>query len=285
MRDWILVLLDPSPIGKGTQDPSKGIESPPRFEAPPSEPEQQSEAESEAEQEPAKSATNGAASPPAATEAKSTRKRALRSASPTKSLPPTAQSTPGRKIATPRRAKRGRPTTSSLLASTTEENDASAEPEPESTNTDTIKVDIETTTEPNADGEEQTSTHVTVETPANHPDLDLPADARAYLDQAKRALSEANKLTASRATGRKRKAREMEIEDAALQTLLGDADGDGDAETEGAAHAAVARIVGADEQDVDVRPVKRLRQTEMELRKERIKARALTGVAASLAIG
>lgn len=271
MRAWIVALLDPEPIAKGTHDPAKRISTPPRFVMKES-----------------LSVANGASFPPPA-ESASIRRRTLRSASPSKAPP-------GRKMATPRKTRRARGTgaTSSLstaLESAEESSqvpEASAEPEsingdalltpaPETpvlstrqqkTEEEVITVDIESTTEPALDGgEPTTTTHVTVETPANHPDLKLPADAQAYLDQAKAAIREANKLTAGRAAGKKRKAMEM------LQDELEEVE------------ASVSDVGAPADEVVDQPSAKRVRLTEMQLRKEKIKRRATLGIAASLAIG
>jgi len=290
MRDWIIVLLDPQTMPQGHHDPNKVIKSPPHFEIPSNEPEPMEEAEPEAEpaavpeeepeveqepeQKPTKATRNGLGTPPLL-ESKESRKRSLRSASPSK-VPTT---TPGRKIATPKRTKRGRPTAASLLEPTAEEEDTgsvrarrsrstiepSASVEPEAME-DTIRVsNVSTSMTTNGDETESLPHH-------NHPALD---DTQAYLDQAHRAIQEANKLTASRAAlgGRKRKMREVEAEDAAISALIGESDSPA---------AALAESAG---EELAIRPAKKVRQTEIELRKEKIKARALTGVAASLAIG
>lgn len=135
---------------------------------------------------------------------------------------------------------------------------------------DVVRVDIKTTSEEALDGGEPTiTTHVSVETPSRHPDLKVPTDPQAYLDQAKAAIAEANRLTAGRAAGKKRKAMEMFEDDEEFDEEI----------------AAVNGLPAAQQMELVERPAKRLRQTETELRKEKIKRRALTGIIASMAIG
>lgn len=276
MRPWIEALLDPEPIAKGTHDPNKRIATPPRFLLP----------------------TSEATTLPPPTEAVTSRRRTLRSSSPAKAPP-----TPSRKIATPRRTRRAKPAASGTLAPTAESAEESsvapeASVEPESVKfdsiiaeaaakadveaeadeevaeiaspADTVKVDIETTTMPAVNGgEPSVTTHVTVETPANHPDLAQPHDAQEYLDHAKAAIAEAHKMTAGRAAGKKRKALEAFVDEEEPFPAL---------DVQGST-AAVAPVELAE------RPAKRQRVAEIELRKEKIKKRATVGIAASLAMG
>lgn len=286
MRTWIEALLDPAPIPKGTHDPNKRIATPPRFVMP-------------------RPTSDEISLPPP--EPMSTRKRSLRSASPQKAPP-----TPTRKIATPRRTRRARGTVgSSSLATAVESAEESSQApevsvEPESINGDAIsaprfvtntepervpastleevveteeegdgsvKVDIRTTTEEGVNGSEPiTTTHVTVETPANHPDLKVPTDPQAYLDQAKAAIAEANRLTAGRAAGKKRKAMEMFEDESDEEILTVNEHGE-------------QMIVQRPATEVAEQPAKRLRLTENELRKEKIKKRATLGIAASMIVG
>lgn len=280
MRTWIEALLDPEPIAKGTHDPNKKIATPPRFLIPTSE------------------ATN--LPPPTET---TSRRRTLRSASPAKAPP-----TPSRKIATPRRTRRAKPAAASALAPTAESVEESAAPEtsvePESAkfdsiiasseaaakadaeaaleeeipvsvsvrSDDTVKVDIETTTVPGADGGSPTeSVRAVVNVPASHPDLAQPSDPQAYLDMAKESIVAAHKLTASRTPGKKRKALEAFEDDESVSEFP-------EFDTVGSS-AAVAPI------EVDERPAKRQRITEIELRKEKIKKRATLGILTTMAMG
>ncbi|KAK6006317.1 hypothetical protein QM012_006727 [Aureobasidium pullulans] len=281
MRTWIEALLDPEPIAKGTHDPNKKIATPPRFLIPTSE------------------ATN--LPPPSET---TSRRRTLRSASPAKAPP-----TPSRKIATPRRTRRAKPAASSVLAPTAESAEESAAPEtsvePESAkfdsiiasseaaakadaeaaledeipvsvsvrSDDTVKVDIETTTVPGVNGGSPTeSLRAVVNVPASHPDLAQPSDPQAYLDMAKESIVAAHKLTASRTPGKKRKALEAFEDDDDAVSEFPEFDAVGSS-------AAVAPI------EVDERPAKRQRITEIELRKEKIKKRATLGILTTMAMG
>jgi hypothetical protein len=280
MRTWIEALLDPEPIAKGTHDPNKKIATPPRFVLP----------------------TSEATTLPPPTETTS-RRRTLRSASPAKAPP-----TPSRKIATPRRTRRAKPAASSALAPTAESAEEAAaletSIEPESAkfdsiiasseaaakadaeaaledeipvsvsvrSDDTVKIDIETTTVPGVNGSSPTeSVRAIVNVPASHPDLAQPSDPQAYLDMAKESIVAAHKLTASRTPGKKRKALEAFEDDESVTEFP-------EFDTVGSS-AAVAPI------EVDERPAKRQRITEIELRKEKIKKRATLGILTTMAMG
>jgi hypothetical protein len=102
--------------------------------------------------------------------------------------------------------------------------------------------------------EEIESTRVNIEMPAGLPELQLPNDAQAMLAQARAMVKEAEKIngaSSSSAKG-KRKAEEM-IED--------------------------------DEEELELLAPKRVKAVQTELRKEKIKRRAITGIAAGLAFG
>lgn len=120
---------------------------------------------------------------------------------------------------------------------------------------ETVKVEVESTTSPAVAGnEELENTKVNVEVPANHPDLPLPENTEDMLKEARRMVSEAAKIGGPSTSKGKRKADEI-------------VDDDEKAAVEGPSAP------------------KKARKAEVELRKERIKRRALTGIAASLAIG
>lgn len=164
---------------------------------------------------------------------------AARSESPTKK-------TPGRKIATPRKPRKGR--------------GKSAEPDTavngEVEKQETVKVEVETQRLPSPDGDEEIErTKVNVEMPASHPDLELPDNAEEMLEKAREMVAEANSVGGARPKSPKGKRKAADALDAE--------DGEGSAQP----------------------VVKRAKKAELEIRKERIKRRALTGIVASLAIG
>ncbi|KAK5732652.1 hypothetical protein LTR17_010333 [Elasticomyces elasticus] len=178
--------------------------------------------------------------------------RSRRSASVLSTEPEVEAKTPSRPKATPRKTTRkGR----SALSQVAE--DESSEPVNGSLQSDapqdTVKLEITQTIRETPSGEEEIeSTKLNYEVPANNPDLPIPSDPQEMLKQARRMVQEANELAGAPPAGKgKRKAEEM---------------------------------VGDDDEEPPAYP-KRARILEVELRKERIARRALTGIAASLILG
>lgn len=195
MKAWIVALLDPEPIEKGTKDKgSHEISTPPKFVV----------------------ADKASLFPP---QASNMRTRSLRSASPTKASP--------RKIASPRKpratrkaAKEAREATPSALREVEAETPAQSEFGGESVNGDnkaaapeTVRVEVDETTQ--KQGEiETTTTAVKVDVPAEHPQMPLPEDPQQMIAEARKMVEAANKAEgASSSSLLKRKADDAELED------------------------------------------------------------------------
>lgn len=175
------------------------------------------------------------------------RKRELRSASPGK-----AAST--RKIATPRKRRTTKaPKTEEETPSSSLQNGVSAssvEPTPsvasDGAKDDTIRVEIAETQE-DVNGVETTHTNVKIVMPASNPDLELPNTSEGLIEKAHEIAVTARKLQADKGKSLKRKADDLD-EDVG----------------EGSSSA--------------LQEAKRPRVMEEQLKKERVKARALTGI-------
>ncbi|EMC91961.1 hypothetical protein BAUCODRAFT_79464 [Baudoinia panamericana UAMH 10762] len=161
--------------------------------------------------------------------------------------------TPSRPKATPRKPRGGKGGRGTLSKVDEDEiapvNGADAAESKESVR-ETVKVQVETTVDPEDDEVEHTK--VNVELPIGHPDMPLPDDPLEMVEQARRIVEDAQKLNGVSTGKGKRKAAEM---------------------------------TDADDESERPLPPKRARMIEIELRKERIARRALTGIAGLLAIG
>ena len=198
MRPWLVALLDPEPIEKGTKNKDKGeISAPPKFDV---------------------GDITKMFAPPAA----SKRTRELRSTSPSKSTP--------RKIATPRKPRRAAKSTSvdldnSSVKSTpsaqrklengvsSSETGAPSSTAPKSQPEDVVRIEVDETVEKENDTE---TTHVAikVQMPTNHPDLPLPETTEEMIAKAKEMVEEAHRLEENRMrSSSKRKADEVELEE------------------------------------------------------------------------
>lgn len=123
-----------------------------------------------------------------------------------------------------------------------------------------VRVNVDTEVEVNGDVE-TTHTHVEIEMPAGSPELPLPEDTAAMIEKAKEMVEAAVKAQNGDVvtTSKKNKRKAEEIEEAEEEK-------DGDA--------------------AEPAPAKKAKTTATtELRKERIKTRALLGISATLAIG
>jgi len=246
MRPWIVALLDPEPIEKGTKDKDKGdIATPPKFLVP----------------------NRGDLLPSGVGGSMRRSTRDLRSASPSKSA------TPARKMASPRkpRGTRGRATKAEEAASEaassalqnaisngitdTEETPAPEVGGSEALNGDVVRVEVDEDVEQNGDIE-ITHTTVRVEMPANAPELPLPESTEEMIAKAREMVEEANRLEDTRTSNvkaLKRKADEIEEDE--------------------------------DESAYEVVRAKRVKQLEVTVKKERVRTRALFGIVAAAAVG
>jgi len=180
------------------------------------------------------------------------RKRDLRSSSPGKA-------TPSRKIASPRkrRTKAQKATDDAAALENGTAASASVEPTPsvasEAPADDSVTVKVDETTEV-VDDVETIHTTVKVKMPASHPELPLPDTAEGIIEQAQEMVEQARKLEDTKAKKTKRKADEIEDAEEGLSELS--------------------------------QPAKKAKvELEAQLKRERVKGRAMIGIATALAIG
>ncbi|KAI4209880.1 MAG: hypothetical protein LQ351_007234 [Letrouitia transgressa] len=134
---------------------------------------------------------------------------------------------------------------------------AASIPETKPVDGEKVKVEVDTAVQVNGDTE-TTTTSVKVEMPAGSPELPLPEDPEKMVKQAREMVEEANKLEGEPSkSSKKRKAQVLE---------------EGEEESD-------------KEADRQLQPAKKARLAERELKRERVRNRALIGVAATVAIG
>ena len=126
----------------------------------------------------------------------------------------------------------------------------------ESVDGEKVVVEVESAVEVNGNTE-TTTTNVKVEMPGGSADLPLPESAEQMIETAKEMVEEARKLDGEASSRSKASKRKADVLD--------------DSEDE--------------EGDAQLQPAKRARVLERELKKERVRKRALIGVAATLAVG
>ena len=118
-----------------------------------------------------------------------------------------------------------------------------------------MRVEVDTAVEVNGDTE-TTHTNVKVEMPAGSPDMPLPESTEEMIAKAKEMVAEARKLEGEVARGSKRKAEVLDEDDEEDE-----------------------------EKDAVLMPARKARVLERELKVQRVRNRAMIGVAATLAIG
>lgn len=134
--------------------------------------------------------------------------------------------------------------------------DAASVADSEPTSDSRVKVDVESTVEKKGEVE-TTTTNVKIEMPKHSSELPLPESPEEMIEKAKQMVKEAQKLDGNmEPSSRKRKAEELEEDE--------NTDEEGDS---------------------DLQPAKRARLLEQQVKKEKVRNRALVGVAATMVIG
>ena len=172
-----------------------------------------------------------------------------KSASPVKSIGKKPRETKKQKEANAAAAKEA---SASLQATLNDAVSATSSTQP---NGEVVKVDVESIVEAKGDTE-ITTTNVKIEMPSGMDELPLPEKPEQMIETAKKMVDEAQKLEKVKASGSSKTKRKAEALDDDTDAASGES-----------------------------KPVKRARLAEQKLKRERVRNRALVGVAATLAIG
>lgn len=247
LGQWVRALLDPTDIGQSPSSAKKHISAPPKFDMP-------------------LDADKVRLPPPGRTPGRGSTR--LRSASPSKIASPVKSKTSPRKRQTKAQKEAAIANANAASASLQSAlDDAASTAGGESVSTDlpqetpatspslaggeSVKVEVDQEVEVHGNTE-TTHTNVTVELPAGSPALPLPQDTEQMLETAKRMVEEAKQLEGSPKVSRKRKVEDVEPSDL-------------DAE-------------------LPQQPAKKARVLEESLKREKVRNRALFGVAATLTV-
>lgn len=178
-----------------------------------------------------------------------------RSRSPSKAATPSKKSTLSRKSKSSRAANAAtaREASASLQASL---DNAASMRDSESVDGDRVRVEVDSAVDVNGDIE-VTTTSVKVEMPAGSPDMALPETTEEMIAKAKEMVEEARKLESGESSTARAPKRKIEVLDDSEDT----------------------------EDDNRLVPAKRSRLAERELKKERVRERAMTGILATIFIG
>ena len=179
-----------------------------------------------------------------------------------RAMSPSKMDTPGSKALSPRKPRASKAAKEANAASAREVSaslqaaldSAASRADTESMDEEKATVEVDTTVKVNGDTE-TTHTKVRVEMPAGSGELALPESTEEMIERAKEMVEEARKLEGEvSSSAMKRKAEELDDEE-------------------------------DEEKDSLLQPAKKARLLEQEVKKQRVRKRALIGVAATLAIG
>ena len=177
----------------------------------------------------------------------------MKNASPAKASAKKPRATKAAKEADAASAREASASLQATLEHTTPDGTPTAEPE--SVDGDKVTIQVESNVETKGDTEREETTTVKIQMPTGVPEMPLPEDPQKMIETATAMVAEARKMDGEGSSSKaKRKAEEMDEE--------------------------------SDESaDNELQPAKKARLLREELKKEKVRTRALLGVAATLVIG